>query len=233
MTRPVSGRRRAPGPCQPRLTGHDPNPPGDSLWPRRFPPKLTLSHVELSRPHSRLRSAFLFQESGLVIVILVLGVLFTIFSGTVRLPAFQTAADGSRQRVFTMNSAGDRVPATIERNKFLNAQNLAQLAKDTSFIAIMAVGMAFVIISGGIDLSVGAIYALASVLGALVLHRYGPTGAMAATAPWLGILLGVGACLGVAVLCGLAERRADRRPARASVHHHARGPWPSCAASPS
>ena len=63
--------------------------------------------------------------------------------------------------------------------------------------------MAFVIISGGIDLSVGAVYALASVIGALVLHRYGPTGPLAATAPWVGTLLGVGACLGVAVLCGL------------------------------
>ena len=154
-------------------------------------------------PPSRLRSALLFQESGLVIVILVLGVLFTIFSGTVRLPAFATAPDGTRQRVFTMNASGERVPATIERNKFLNTQNLAQLAKDTSFTAIMAVGMAFVIISGGIDLSVGAVYALASVVGALVLHRYGPTGAMADSAPWLGTILGVGACLAVAVLCGL------------------------------
>jgi ribose/xylose/arabinose/galactoside ABC-type transport system permease subunit len=159
----------------------------------------------LDQPHPspRLRSALLFQESGLVIVILVLGILFTIFSGTVRLPAFTTAPDGSRQRVFTVNASGERVPATVEKNKFLNAQNLAQLAKDTSFTAIMAVGMAFVIISGGIDLSVGAVYALASVAGALVLHRYGPTGSMAGTAPWLGTLLGVGACLAVAVLCGL------------------------------
>ena len=138
-----------------------------------------------------------------MIVVLALGVLFTLFSGTVRLPAFTTAPDGTRQRVFAVNSAGERVPATIERNKFLNAQNLAQLAKDTSFTAIMAVGMAMVIISGGIDLSVGAVYALASVMGALVLHRYGPNGPMSGTEPWVGTLLGVGACLGVAVLCGL------------------------------
>ena len=36
----------------------------------------------------------------------------------------------------------------------------------------MAVGMTFVIITGGIDLSVGATYALASVCGALVLTQY-------------------------------------------------------------
>jgi ribose/xylose/arabinose/galactoside ABC-type transport system permease subunit len=159
--------------------------------------------VDQPKQQSRLRSAIQFQESGLVLVILVLGLLFTAFSGTVRLPAFTSAPDGARQRVFTVDASGDRVPATIERNKFLNAQNLVQLAKDTSFTAIMAVGMAFVIISGGIDLSVGAVYALASVIGATVLHRYGPTGAMAGTAPWAGTLLGVGACLAASVLCGL------------------------------
>ena len=140
-----------------------------------------------------------------MLVILGLGLLLTAFSGTVRIPSFERAADGGRQRVFTTGADGERVPAFVEKNKFLNVQNLAQLAKDTSFIAIMAVGMAVVIIAGGIDLSVGSIYALASVVGALVLHRYGPEGAGAATAPWLGVLLGVGACVGTAALCGLVN----------------------------
>ena len=63
------------------------------------------------------------------------------------------------------------------------------MAKDTSFVAIMAVGMTVVIVSGGIDLSVGAIYALASVLGALVFHRFGPEGAASTGAgAWLGVV---------------------------------------------
>src|SRR4051812_1098907 len=115
---------------------------------------------------SRLLRVFRLQESGLLIVIVVLGLLLTAFSGRVRVPAFEVGPDGARQRVFTTDAGGARVPLVVEKNKFLNAQNLAQLAKDTSFIAIMAVGMSIVIISGGIDLSVGAIYALASVLGA-------------------------------------------------------------------
>jgi ribose transport system permease protein len=102
------------------------------------------------------------QEGGLLVVVLVLGAVLTLLGGKVRLPAFETNAQGERQRVFHVNAAGEREPAFVEKNKFLNAQNLAQLAKDTSFIAIMAVGATFVIISGGIDLSVGAIYALAS-----------------------------------------------------------------------
>ncbi len=150
-----------------------------------------------------LRAFFRFQESGLLLVILALGVLLTAFAGTVRTPVFERAADGSRSRVFTTNAAGERVPLTAEKNKFLNTQNLAQLAKDTSFIAIMAVGMAVVIISGGIDLTVGSIYALASVVGALVLHRYGPEASGANGSPALGIVLGASACVGVAALCGL------------------------------
>lgn len=151
---------------------------------------------------SRLRLAFRFQESGLLLIILVLGGLLTLFSGTVRTPEFRISEDGTRERVFTVDKDGERVPSFVERNKFLNAQNLAQLAKDTSFIAIMAVGMALVIISGGIDLSVGSIYALASVTGALVMHAYGADGPHADSSG-LGIFLGVSTCLGVAALCGL------------------------------
>jgi ribose/xylose/arabinose/galactoside ABC-type transport system permease subunit len=151
---------------------------------------------------AQLRSIFRFQESGLLLVILALGALLTFFSDNVRVPVFERAADGTRQRVFTTNAEGERVPLVVEKNKFLNAQNLAQLAKDTSFIAVMAVGMAVVIISGGIDLSVGSIYALASVLGAMVLHHYGPEGAAAGSSPHLGVFLGIVTCVGVGALSG-------------------------------
>jgi ribose transport system permease protein len=145
------------------------------------------------------RSKFRFQEGGLLVVVFVLGLLLTIFGGKVRLPAFETNAQGERQRIFTVNAAGDREPAFVEKNKFLNTQNLAQLAKDTSFIAIMAVGATFVIISGGIDLSVGAVYALASVLAAMVFSHFGSSGSGG------GVALGILTCIGVGTLCGLAN----------------------------
>jgi len=149
---------------------------------------------------SQIKKLFGAKESGLLVVILILGALISAFSGTVRLPVFERGADGVRQRVFVTNGSGERVPAVVEKNKFLNVQNFAQIAKDSSFIAIMAVGMAMVIISGGIDLSVGSVYALASVLGALVLRRYGVEGE---ASPGLGIFLGCCTCLGVSLLCGL------------------------------
>src|SRR5262245_33266565 len=161
-----------------------PEGPGPSTTPASTtPPK---------RPRIRL------QEGGLIVVILVLGAFLTLFGGKVKMPKFETNSQGERQRVFRLNAAGEREPVTIERNKFLNAQNLAQLAKDTSFIAIMAVGMSIVIISGGIDLSVGAIYALASLVGALVLRHYGPGGPGSAEAGWLGMSIGAAAALGTA-----------------------------------
>jgi ribose/xylose/arabinose/galactoside ABC-type transport system permease subunit len=143
------------------------------------------------------------QEGGLLVVIVLLGILLTIFGGTVKVPKFQVNEQGERERIYVKNAEGEEVAAFEEKNKFLNAQNLAQLAKDTSFIAIMAVGATFVIIAGGIDLSVGAIYALASVLGAMVFRQFGVE-VMGETAPgWGQISLGILTCLGVGLACGL------------------------------
>lgn len=143
------------------------------------------------------------QEGGLVLVIIVLGAVLTIFGGTVKEPTFRINEQGERERVYVTNADGEKVAAFDERNKFLRPQSLTQLAKDTSFIAIMAVGMTFVIVAGQIDLSVGAIYALASVLGALTFAAFGPGGAHSDTSPWISVPLGIGVCIASAVLCGL------------------------------
>lgn len=143
-----------------------------------------------------------FQEGGLVLVVLVLGVFLTFFGGTVQRPVFKINEQGERERVFRELPNGDREPVMEEKNKFLNVDSLIQLAKDSSFIAIMAVGATLVIISGGIDLSVGAIYALASVIAAIFLNKYGPDGAHAAASPWFSVPLGILVCVGVGTLCG-------------------------------
>ncbi len=144
-----------------------------------------------------------FQEGGLVVVIVLLGLLLASFGGSVNMPAFTKNAAGERERLFTTNTAGERVPVLLEKNKFFNAQNLTQLAKDTSFVAIMAVGATLVIISGGIDLSVGSVYALASVLGALVFHKFGAEGPLAQAPGWERASAGMLACVGAATACGL------------------------------
>jgi ribose transport system permease protein len=53
----------------------------------------------------------------------------------------------------------------VRSDRFLDAQNLADVARRVSIINVIAVGMTFVILTGGIDLSVGSITALAGVAG--------------------------------------------------------------------
>src|SRR5262249_27916218 len=53
---------------------------------------------------------------------------------------------------------------------FLTISNLLNVAEQTSINAIVAVGMTFVILSGGIDLSVGSIVALSGVVLGLALR---------------------------------------------------------------
>jgi ribose transport system permease protein len=157
-----------------------------------------------SAPAIHRKRAFRFQEAGLVGVIIVLGALLTFFGGRVKVPIFKTNASGEQERVFVTNAQGEQEPLLKEVNKFLNAKTLTQLAKDTSFIAIMAVGATIVIISGGIDLSVGAIYALAGVLGALFFNLYGPDGPRATEARWV-IPAGIVICIGAGMLCGMVN----------------------------
>lgn len=99
-------------------------------------------------------------------------------------------------------------------NIFLNADNLIGVLTNTSFIAILALGTMGIIIAGGIDLSIGSVYALAGVVGAIALRH---VQAAAHGLPASGVeipltggappLLALGvlllACCGTGALCGL------------------------------
>ncbi|QUH01381.1 ABC transporter permease [Saccharopolyspora erythraea] len=56
---------------------------------------------------------------------------------------------------------------------FLTADNLFNLGSQTSVNAVMAVGVTLVIITGGIDLSVGSVAALSGVLGVMLMADFG------------------------------------------------------------
>lgn len=68
---------------------------------------------------------------------------------------------------------GKRAFGTVNVSKFLNKENLVLQTTAASYIAIMAVGMTAVIVLAGIDLSVGSIYALAALLGAMAVNALG------------------------------------------------------------
>jgi galactofuranose transport system permease protein len=56
--------------------------------------------------------------------------------------------------------------AVVFGSSFIGPQNVGNIALDSSYLVLIAVGMTFVIISGGIDLSVGSVFALSGVLAA-------------------------------------------------------------------
>lgn len=57
--------------------------------------------------------------------------------------------------------------------KFLGIQNIMNIFSQSSVIAVGAIGVTMVIITGGIDLSTGSNIALGGAVGAIILTRYG------------------------------------------------------------
>ena len=79
---------------------------------------------------------------------------------------------------------------------FLKADNLLNIANQIAVIAIVAIGMTLVIISGGIDLSVGSLIALSAVLTGVFIRDH----AGGSSASTLSLIL----CCGLAIgLCGV------------------------------
>jgi simple sugar transport system permease protein len=74
---------------------------------------------------------------------------------------------------------------------FLSLQVVLNLLIDNAFLLVIAVGMSFVILSGGIDLSVGSVLALTTMISAWLLQvAHWPPAAVIAVALVLGALFG-------------------------------------------
>src|SRR3978361_2401633 len=80
---------------------------------------------------------------------------------------------------------------SVATPSFASTNNISNLLRQGSMIAIMAVGQTFVIITGGIDLSVGAVVGFATVIVAMLINAGVPI--------WLAILatLLVGVAIGM------------------------------------
>jgi ribose/xylose/arabinose/galactoside ABC-type transport system permease subunit len=105
------------------------------------------------------------QELGLIVVVLLLGGILAIYG-------WQDAGPG-------------------RPNTFLNFDNLIDsIATPMSYYAIMAIGVTIVIITGGIDISVGSIMALAALGGAAALQNLPPDASAVVVLPiayWCGL----------------------------------------------
>lgn len=81
---------------------------------------------------------------------------------------------------------------------FLDPENLRNLVSQSAVVGLIAIGMTFVIITGGIDLAVGSLVAMAGAATILVLNKLGTSGASTAIIVALLAGLGVGALMGLA-----------------------------------
>lgn len=86
--------------------------------------------------------------------------------------------------------------ALIGPESFRSARNLETIARQTTIVGMGALGMTLIIIAGGIDLSVGSIVALGTVVIAWCLNRGGEV-----PHPLAAAAVAVAACAG----CGLAN----------------------------
>ena len=87
---------------------------------------------------------------------------------------------------------------------FLTATNLSSVVRQTAVINIMALGMTIIIISGGIDLSVGSILGLSGIVGTMAMAR-------GASIP-AGIAIGLLAGLACGTLNGIMITRLKIAP---------------------
>jgi ribose transport system permease protein len=80
--------------------------------------------------------------------------------------------------------------ATLYDRGFLSFYNMMTIVRQTTPIAIMAVGMTFAMSTGQVDLSIGAVVALAALVTAIVLREFGIFPAVLAGLA-VGVLVGI------------------------------------------
>ena len=115
--------------------------------------------------------------------------------------AIEARSHGWRQRVLGLQAFWVLAAAllaavllSLATESFATPQNLFNVTRNFAFVAIVAIGMTAVIITGGIDLSVGSILCLSAMVTGVVLH--------AGSSVWVGVAAGLGASLAVGLANG-------------------------------
>jgi ribose transport system permease protein len=105
------------------------------------------AHTATVDPVSRPSFLSTLQAFGMLPILILLGLVFQFFSGLQQTGSVATAFTDGR---------------------FISLQNLSIVAAQASINTVLAAGMTFVILTGGIDLSVGSILAASAMLGLIV-----------------------------------------------------------------
>ena len=89
----------------------------------------------------------------------------------------------------------------LTEGTFISPRNLTNLTRQVAINGILAVGMTYVILIGGIDLSVGSVVALSGIVVGILQVNCGFS-QWVGSAAWAATLLSIGAATLVGLLCG-------------------------------
>lgn len=98
-------------------------------------------------------------------------------------------------------------PARSRGSSFLRSENLLNIANQIAIIAILAIGMTMVIITGGIDLSVGSLIALSAVVCTRLIRDYAQAEQAGIMGMTLSALVAIALCGGCGIVTALCITR--------------------------
>lgn len=91
---------------------------------------------------------------------------------------------------------------SLQAPGFLTADNLSNMARQSVYLLIVALGQLVVLVGGGLDLSVGAVVSLTSVASAVTMST---VYAAAPDSPWLAVAAGAATGIGIGAATGLVN----------------------------
>ncbi len=112
------------------------------------------------------------------------------------LSRWQRIALGSTTSIFLILIAMIVVFSVLHSSEFATVDNVRNLCTDASVLLVVSVGMTFVIITAGIDLSVGAVLVFSGVIAARLMNAVGGNG-------WGTIVVGLVAALVAGLAWGI------------------------------
>ena len=136
---------------------------------------------------------------------------------TERVPWWQRFVTGSSTWIGLILVALILAFSVLEYSSFVSASNARNIATDAAVLLVLATGMTYVIITAGIDLSIGSVLVFSGVVAAKAMGSGNGTGTIV-----LGLIVALAAGLAWGIVNGFLIARAkiqrltSRHPAQAS-----------------
>ncbi len=113
-----------------------------------------------------------------------------------------TLFEGLKEKYPSLGNPVLSAPQSYRWPTFLTKENLLNVANQIVVVAVLAIGMTLVIITAGIDLSVGSLIALSAVIMTSLIRGHGGVDASTGTILWASVA-GVGVCALIGAFSGL------------------------------